>query len=187
MLVQAKGRTYSAAALLDDTADAGPFEGGAFLTLYLSPRDYHRIHSPATGSVAWARHVPGALMPVNRAAVASIADLFPRNERVIAMLNTPAAGRVAVVAVGAYNVGRNSTAFDPAWASGPVSNRPGARRSERRYDPPVRVERGDEIMAFHLGSTAVLLFEPGRFALAPSLRSGARIRLGEVIGTGSPK
>src|SRR5690606_37874720 len=137
------------------------FRDGDFITLYLSPRHYHRVHAPLAGAVVAARHVPGALLPVNRAAVAHVPELFPRNERVVAYLET-AAGRLVVVAIGAYNVGRISTAFDAAWAGGArgVTNRPGARPESRHYEPPVRLERGAELMAFHLGSTVVLLFEP---------------------------
>lgn len=161
-LIQAKGRTYDAGALLDDAHAAARYEGGSFLTIYLSPRHYHRIHSPVTGTVTSARHVPGALLPVNEPAVLHVPDLFPRNERVVCHIQGDAAG-VAVVAVGAYNVGRISTAFDPAWVGpgAPVANSGGAVEAVRTYDPPVPVGRGDEIMAFHLGSTIVMLMEPG--------------------------
>lgn len=174
-LVQAKGRTYSAAMLLDEP-EPDRFEGGRFLTLYLSPRHYHRIHAPTGDVVVKARHVPGRLMPVNDAAVRQVPDLFPRNERLITWLDGPL-GRVAVVAVGAYNVGRISAAFDPSWGVHGVTNRRGAAAASRTYALPVR--RGDELMAFHLGSTVVLLFEPG-VRLEP-LESGAGIRLGAPI------
>ena len=181
--LQAKGRTYSVAALLDDPEAARRHEGGAFLTLYLSPRHYHRIHAPTGDAVVEARHVPGRLMPVNDAAVRQVPDLFPRNERLIARLSGPL-GQVAVVAVGAYNVGRISAAFDPRWGGEApnerVTNRRGVRApSSRVYDPPIEVGRGADLMAFHLGSTVVLLFEPG-VALEP-LRTGEEIRLGEPI------
>lgn len=183
--IQAKGRRYSVAALLDSPHEAERFEGGTFLTVYLSPRDYHRIHSPCDGLVREARHVPGALLPVNLPAVAHVADLFPRNERLVCYLDGPL-GRVAMVAVGAYNVGRISAAWDPLWNSprgeaGWVTNRRGAPAATRRYDPPVRVRQGDELMTFHLGSTVVLLFEPGRVELRPDLRAEQRVRLGEAL------
>ncbi len=181
--IQAKGRDYSVAELLDDAAEGAHFDGGAFATIYLSPRDYHRIHAPCDGLVRLARHVPGALLPVNAPAVAHVAELFARNERLICYLDGPL-GRVAVVAVGAYNVGRISAAFDPAWNAPPgksawVTNRSGVLRPEtKRYDPPVRIRQGDEIMTFHLGSTVVLLFEPGRVELDPGLRAEMPVRLG---------
>jgi phosphatidylserine decarboxylase len=178
-LVQAKGRHYSLGELLEEVeGDAWRrYEGGAFATLYLSPKDYHRIHAPVGGVVRDAVHVPGALLPVNAAAVAHVADLFARNERLMCHVDG-AAGRVAVVAVGAYNVGRISAAFDPGW----TTNRRGSALSRRVYDPPVPVERGDEIMTFHLGSTVVLVFEPGRVELLPGLRVGEPVRLGMPIG-----
>jgi phosphatidylserine decarboxylase len=180
-LVQAKGRTYTAAALLDDAAEAERMDGGRFLTLYLSPRHYHRIHAPTGDRVVKARHVPGRLMPVNDAAVRQIHDLFPRNERLIAWLEGPL-GRVAVVAVGAYNVGRISAAFD-GWdgAAGrvAVTNRKGAKPMTRAYEPAIGLARGEELMAFHLGSTVVLLFERG-VVLEP-LAGGSPILLGTAI------
>jgi len=173
-LLQAKGIAYTTAELLDDDAQAARFAGGAFITLYLSPRHYHRIHSPCRGAIAEARHAPGALLPVNPPAVRSIPRLFARNERLICYVDGPA-GRVAVVAVGAFNVGRISAAFDPGW----TTNRRGAPPEPRRYEPSVPVARGGEIMTFHLGSTVVLLFGPG---LEPAVsRAGAEVRLGEVI------
>lgn len=185
-ILQAKGRWYSAAELLGSDEEARAFEGGEFITLYLSPRHYHRIHAPSSGLIRKARHIPGALLPVNAPAVAHIPDLFARNERLLCYLDGPL-GRVAVVAVGAYNVGRISAAFDPAWNAPPgrsawVTNRRGLETEARRYDPPVRVREGDEIMAFHLGSTVVLLFEPGRIQLRPELRPGMDVVLGEPIG-----
>jgi phosphatidylserine decarboxylase len=183
-LVQAKGRWYSAAELLQDREGAERFEGGSFITLYLSPRDYHRIHSPTDGRIHDATHVPGALLPVNAAAVAHIADLFARNERLICYVDGPL-GRVAVVAVGAYNVGRISAAFDPLWGTPGqrawATNRRGATERQRRYDPPVRVRQGDELMTFHLGSTVILLFEPGRVELEAGLAPGSAVRLGRPI------
>lgn len=181
--VQAKGRRYSAAELLEDAEEARRYEGGLFATIYLSPRHYHRIHAPCGGAIPAARRVPGHLLPVNAAAVAHVPDLFARNERLLCYLEGEL-GRVAVVAVGAYNVGRISAAFDEAWAGGgSVTNRPGDRPLVRRYDPPVAVERGEEIMAFHLGSTVVMLFEPGRVEPAPALVAGNEVKLGEAILT----
>lgn len=184
-LIQAKGREYTLRGLLDEDDQWERFDGGVFATLYLSPRDYHRIHAPTDGVIRRARHVPGALLPVNLPAVSHVPELFARNERLLCYLEGPV-GRVAVVAVGAYNVGRISAAFDPAWSAAPgstgwVTNRRGAVAETRHYDPPVRVHRGDEIMAFHLGSTVVLVFERDRVELAPDVRPDAPVRLGQTI------
>jgi phosphatidylserine decarboxylase len=185
-LIQAKGRLYDVEHLLEEADCAARYEGGAFITLYLSPKDYHRIHAPVAGEIREARHVPGALLPVNAPSVAHMPDLFARNERLMCHIDGPL-GRVAVVAVGAYNVGRISAAFDPAWnapagQSAWVTNRRGLQSAHRRYDPPVAVTRGDEIMTFHLGSTVVLVFEPGQVELAPALKPGVAVRLGMGIG-----
>ena len=182
-LLQVKGRPYSAASLLGDAAWAQRYEGGPYVTLYLTPRHYHRIHSPFAGEVVAARHLPGALLPVSPPAVALVPELFPRNERVVCLLEG-AVGGAAVVAVGATNVGRISTAFDTDWHDrrGGVSNRPGARESVRGYDPPRPVAKGAELMAFHLGSTVVLLLEAGRLRLAEHLLPGREIRCGQALG-----
>ncbi len=186
-LIQAKGRLYSAAGLLDDAGEAARFDGGAFITIYLSPRHYHRIHSPCEGHIPLARHIPGGLLPVNRPAVTHVSDLFARNERLLCYIDSPLR-RVALVAVGAYNVGRISAAFDPEWnappgkAAGWVTNRPGTEPATHRYVPPKPVRQGEEVMAFHLGSTVVLLFEKG-VQIASGLAPGDEVRLGQPIGS----
>jgi phosphatidylserine decarboxylase len=184
-LIQAKGRMYDVARLLEEDDARGRYEGGAFITLYLSPRDYHRIHAPVAGRIRDARHVPGQLLPVNAPSVAHMPELFARNERLMCHIDGPL-GRVAVVAVGAYNVGRISAAFDPAWNAPPgesawVTNRRGLQSAAKVYDPPVAVRQGDEIMTFHLGSTVVLVFEPGQVELMPTLKPNDLVRLGQPI------
>lgn len=185
--LQAKGRTYSAAELLDDVEEAERFEGGAFATFYLSPRHYHRIHAPCGGLIPFARHVAGALLPVNAAAVETVSALFPRNERIVAYLDGPL-GRVAVVAIGATNVGRISTAFDPGWSAEDgaawVTNRPRGSAETRRYDPPRPIAAGDELMAFHMGSSVVVLFGPGRATLDAGVAPGREIRVGAPLAHG---
>jgi phosphatidylserine decarboxylase len=176
-LVQAKGRSYSVKSLLEDELEAARYEGGSFITLYLSPRHYHRIHAPMAGSIPKARHVPGKLLPVNAAAVLHVPSLFAVNERLICYLDS-AAGRIAVVAVGAYNVGRISAAFEPGW----TTNRRKAGSETHTYETPVSVRVGEEIMAFHLGSTVVALFEPG-VRLFDSIEPGQEIRLGQPIAS----
>jgi phosphatidylserine decarboxylase len=189
-LLQAKGRWYSAEALLGAAEDAERFRGGTFVTIYLSPRHYHRIHSPCAGTIPRARHLPGSLLPVNAAAVSHVPDLFARNERLVCYLDTPT-GSIALVAVGAYNVGRITAAFDPDWSGRrngptpgdpvPATNQRGGRAVEHRYRPPVQVAMGEEIMAFHLGSTIVLLLEPSAPPLRPDLAVGGPVRLGEAL------
>lgn len=179
-MVQAKGRHYTVAALLDDPREADRFLDGSFLTLYLSPRHYHRIHAPVAGSLPKAVHLPGALLPVNAPSVAHIPELFARNERLLCYIDS-VLGRVAVVAVGAYNVGRISATFDEIWRVPPTNQR-NANVQVREYEPPRQVAAGAEIMAFHLGSTVVLLFEP-RARLHGALAAGDEIRLGSMIAS----
>ena len=184
-LVQAKGREYTATALLADAGESRAFEGGSFLTIYLSPRHYHRIHAPISGAIGAARHVPGALFPVNAPAVMHVDALFPRNERLVCTIDG-AFGRVAVAAIGAYNVGRISAAFDEQWNGGPlgwVTNRSAVGEADaRRYTPALPIERGEEIMAFHLGSTVVLLFDR-QYRLRETLEAGADVQLGAPIAS----
>lgn len=188
-LIQAKGLVYQAAELLADADRHAPeYENGCFLTFYLSPRHYHRIHTPLPGRVQRARAIPGGLMPVNQPAVATVPRLFPRNERLVAELTVLGGGRMAVVAVGAFNVGRISAAFDPDW--GRTGGRGATNRSalsqveERRYEPPRPLAQGDELMAFHLGSTVVVLLAEdvvGGRALHPALEVGGEVRLGAPL------
>ncbi len=177
-LVQAKGIDYTAAALLGDAALARRFEGGPYLTIYLSPRDYHRIHFPLGGRVTGYRYVPGRLWPVNPAAVRSVPGLFGLNERLVTLLDSPA-GACALVAVGALVVGRVRAAYDPAV---PLTNRAGARPEAKDYQVPIPMEKGQELGAFEMGSTVVLLFERGRVRLDERLVAGCRVRVGERIG-----
>lgn len=179
--IQAKGRNYRTADLLGGEETAARYDGGLFLTVYLSPRHYHRIHAPVAGAVVDARHLPGLLLPVNEPAVGAIDRLFARNERLSCTLHGPL-GSVVVVAVGATNVGRITVAFDDTWgtARGVTNQAADRRASTRRYDDPPAVRRGDELMAFHLGSTVVLLTEPG-FDLTPMTRARREVRMGEVL------
>lgn len=156
--LQVKGRPYSVGALLDDDALAKRFEGGAFATLYLSPRDYHRFHAPCSGDVTAARHVPGALWPVNSAGVSYVDGLFARNERIVALLRPKGhpGALLAMVAVGATMVGKVRVSFDD------LTTNNGQRLSTARaYDPPHVLEKGQEWGRFEFGSTIVLVATPG--------------------------
>jgi len=192
--IQAKGISYRVSDLLGDPETTG-FGSGWFITIYLSPRHYHRIHAPVDALIHEARSIPGRLLPVNLPAVQTVSDLFPRNERLVARMESDGV-RSALVAVGAYNVGRISAAFDPGWgrASGRgVTNRSraakeGREMEVRRYDPALAVRRGEELMAFHMGSTVVLLLDgsgPGLPGLHPGLVQGQEIRLGTPLLDGA--
>jgi len=179
-VIQAKGRTYTLAQLLVDAQRAAGFDAGACITVYLSPSDYHRVHAPCAGEVLGYDYVPGRLLPVGPRWAACVPGLFARNERMVLHLQTTF-GRVALVMVGAAGVGNMAIAFDVVHARDFRAARSRAVRRVR-YDPPrPQFERGDELGWFELGSTVVLVFEPGRVQLAP-LGCGVRVRFGEPIG-----
>lgn len=182
-IIQAKGRRYTVADLLDGATGDGaiaPFLGGRFLTLYLSPRDYHRIHMPMAGRLREMRYVPGRLFSVNAATTRVIPRLFARNERVIGLFDT-AIGPLALVMVGAIFVG----SIETVWA-GTVTPAPRRIAHIRRYGHERRAEsafrRGQEIGRFNMGSTVILLFPPDGIAWAPDLYPGAPIEMGTTIG-----
>ncbi|WP_373047914.1 archaetidylserine decarboxylase [Vulgatibacter sp.] len=174
-LIQAKGRDYSLAALLDDEEEARHFSGGAFTTIYLSPRDYHRIHAPLGGRITGWSYVPGNLWPVNRPSVRGVPDLFAVNERAIVWMET-AVGRVAVIAVGATIVGRIRLAFDE------LATNQGEPARRVRYEAPRTINKGDELGMFEMGSTVILCFERGKVALDDRLQPEVPLLLGERIG-----
>jgi phosphatidylserine decarboxylase len=178
-LVQAKGHDYSTLALLGGDADlARAFEAGSFATLYLSPRDYHRIHMPCAGALRRMSHVPGSLYSVNPATARAIPGLFARNERVICAFDT-AHGPLALVLVGATVVGSVQTVWHGVVT--PPRSR-GVR--EWRYEPGrVRLERGAEMGRFLLGSTVIVLWPAMRLRFDPSWAAGGAIRLGEPMAS----
>ena len=176
-LLQVKGRSYELSALLGDAKAAARFEGGTYVTLYLSPRDYHRVHSPVSGQVAEAVVIPGALMPVFGEAVSTVDELFARNERLITYVDSPDAGRVAMVKVGAMMVGKITLAFDPTIHT----NRAGQGKRQVRYDPPRMVQKGAELGAFEMGSTVVAVTEPGCVDLV-KMETGTAVRMGQRLG-----
>jgi phosphatidylserine decarboxylase len=173
-LLQAKGKTYQVGDLLGEEQAARDFLGGQFLTIYLSPKDYHRIHSPVDGAVEKYIYVPGRLWPVNPPAVASIEGLFTQNERISSILSCPS-GKAAVVKVGATCVGSISLTYDTLR-----SNRANAQPAIRSLVEPLPVSRLSELGAFHMGSTVILLFSPSMPKLA-NLQEGQPVRLGEAL------
>jgi phosphatidylserine decarboxylase len=183
-LLQLKGRPYSVGALLGDDALATAYEGGAFATFYLSPRDYHRFHAPCDLHVRRAVYIPGTLWPVNRLGVEGVDALFAQNERICAFAAVGEKGgdageQLCLVAVGATLVGRIRMAFDDTLASNE-----GSRCAARREytDGGHALVKGAELGRFEFGSTLVLLAAPGLLELDET-RTGTPLRLGRRIGT----
>lgn len=175
-LLQIKGHAYSLAALLGEAPGWEAYDGGTALTVYLSPRDYHRIHSPCAGEVTRFCYIPGDLWTVGPLGVQQVPDLFARNERIVTFIRT-AFGEVALVAVGATIVGSVKVVYHPH-----TTNRPGASAFSAELQPPYPLTRGAELGWFELGSTVILLGRPGEVTLHV-LQPGDPIRMGEAIGT----
>lgn len=155
-LEQIKGIRYPLADLLGSEVEAARFKGGTYLNMYLSPKDYHRIHSPVTGTIRKMSYIPGALWPVNDWSVRAIRDLFAINERIITYLSTPD-GEVGVVMVGATNVGKMSLSYDSI-----VTNQSPWRTksvAHTEYVEGKKLHAGDDLGVFHLGSSVVLLMD----------------------------
>jgi phosphatidylserine decarboxylase len=179
-LMQAKGIDYSVAALLGgDGGLAAQFAGGEFVTVYLAPHDYHRVHMPLAGTLRIARYVPGDLFSVDAATTDSVPGLFTRNERIACVFDT-AAGPMAVVLVGALFVGSMSL----AWA-GRVRGQGGRRTHDLpATDPLIALDRGAELGCFNMGSTVIVMFGPQGPALVDGISAGRRVRVGERIALG---
>lgn len=176
-MFRVKGRPYDIDRIVGDPADAAQFAGGWYAVFYLSPRDYHRIHSPTSGTIRRFRYLPGYLFPVNAIWVRNVDNLFAANERIVSFLETEACGTVGFVKVGAACVGRTTLAFhDFATVD---HDEP---RREVTLDAPAEFEHGDEIGAFNLGSTVVLLMEDRPFEFAEALTEGDRVQMGECLG-----
>ncbi len=176
-IFQAKGHDYTCAALLGgDAALAAPFVDGLFATLYLSPRDYHRIHMPCDGRLTRMIHVPGALFSVNPTTARGVPGLFARNERVVCLFES-AQGPFALVLVGATIVGSMAT----VWHGVVNPPRPGQVRTWHYEQALVALRQGDEMGRFLLGSTVVLLFPKGPLRFNPAWVPGRPIRLGEAM------
>ncbi len=177
-IFQAKGRWFTAAELLGEGAAAAPYDGGLFATVYLSPRDYHRVHMPWSGRLLRTVHVPGRLFSVGPRAVAKVPRLFARNERLVCHFETDF-GPMAVVMVGALLV----SGVETVW-SGEEIPAYGDRVTGKDYaDSTVELARFDEMARFNYGSTVIVLLPPGVAALAPGLGAETPVKLGQRLAT----
>ena len=176
-ILQAKGRDFSVAELLADTEAAQPYADGQFLTVYLSPRDYHRVHMPLAGELVETLHVPGRLFSVAAFAVAGVPRLFARNERLVCHFRGEH-GPFAVALVGAMLV----SGIETVWGGVEV---PPYGRDIRRRDwrgRGIRLERGAEMGRFNMGSTAIVLLPAGAGRFDAGLAPEQAVRVGEMIG-----
>ena len=177
-IFQAKGHSYSTTALVGgDRELAKQFENGSFATLYLSPRDYHRIHMPCAGKLKRMIYVPGELFSVNPTTARGVAGLFARNERVVCVFES-AFGPFVLTLVGATIVGSMAT----VWHGMINPPRPGVVREWRYNEQNIVLKKGDEMGRFLLGSTVVMLFPKDRLAFNPDWTPNRAIRMGEAMG-----
>ena len=178
-ILQAKGHYYSLEALLGgNPKDASVFENGTFATIYLSPKDYHRVHMPFTGKLEKMVFVPGDLFSVNQLTAQNVDNLFARNERVVCFFNNEELGRFAVVMVGATIVASIETVF-----AGTVAPKCGKEITIYDYTKDnIVLEKGKELGRFKLGSTAICVFEPKKVTLAPNLKSNTPVKMGTELG-----
>jgi phosphatidylserine decarboxylase len=175
-LFQAKGHTYSSVAMVGgDAALASRFDGGSFATLYLSPKDYHRIHMPCNGRLSRMIHVPGSLFSVNPTTARGVPGLFARNERVVCVFESDQ-GPFVLILVGATIVGSMATVWH-----GVVNPPRSAKVREWRYEEhSVELQQGQEMGRFLLGSTVVMMF-PAALQFNPQWTAGRAIRMGETM------
>jgi phosphatidylserine decarboxylase len=177
-IFQAKGHGYSTRALLGGDGElAARFDEGAFATLYLSPKDYHRIHMPCDGRLVRMIHVPGDLFSVNPTTARGVPGLFARNERVVCVFES-AYGTFTMVLVGATIVGSMAT----VWHGLVNPPRPDNVRDWHYKDKNIALKRGDEMGRFLLGSTVVMTFERNRIQFNPDWSPTKSIKMGEVMG-----
>lgn len=175
-IFQAKGQSFTAAELLGDEAAAAPFANGLYATVYLSPRDYHRVHMPWTGTLRETVHVPGRLFSVGPDAVRDVPRLFARNERLVCHFDTDF-GPMASVMVGALLV----SGVETVW-SGVEIPRYGDRITRKDWrGKGIVLERFAEMARFNYGSTVIVLLPPGVAQLDPALAAETAVRLGQAL------
>ena len=179
-IFQAKGHHYTLTQLLGgDEAVAAPFVNGAFATVYLSPKDYHRVHMPFAGTLKEMIYVPGQLFSVNTVTAGQVPGLFARNERVVCLFETEL-GPMAVVLVGAMIV----ASVETVWAGLVTPPKRQLKRVDYQKQPEaMTLDRGAEMGRFKLGSTAIVLFGPNKVQWNPSLKAGLTVSMGEQMAS----
>lgn len=178
-LFQAKGKTFSLTALLGgDPNTAEPFLDGSFATVYLSPKDYHRVHMPCAGTLQKMIYIPGKLFSVNQTTSERIDDLFARNERAVCLFDTDA-GPLAMILVGAMIV----AGIETVWSGQVAPAKHGLIESDyQNQHPAIQLGKGEEMGRFMLGSTVILLSGPGAVKWQEEVDENFAVRMGEQIG-----
>jgi len=176
-IFQAKGKSFTAIDLLGGDAErAKPFEGGSFTTIYLSPKDYHRLHMPIKGTLTEMIHIPGRLFSVNGATVNSVPGLFAKNERVACMFDTEL-GPMALILVGAIFVSSVETTWHGVVTPPSIDS---VRSWQYKEDAPV-IDKGEEMGRFNMGSTIIVLFGKDKIKWEEEFKAGKKVQLGEMI------
>lgn len=177
-VLQAKGQSYSLISLLGGDADlTNDLMGGKFATIYLSPRDYHRVHMPAAGKLLKMTYVPGALFSVNQTTANHVPGLFARNERLVCEFENEQ-GRYVLILVGAMIV----AGIETVWAGEVAPVKPRLHSQLFGAQSEIVLQKGDEMGRFKLGSTAIILFPENTVAWNSNLQNGTALRMGENIG-----
>ena len=176
-IFQAKGQDYSVTELIGDAELAAQFQNGQFMTVYLSPRDYHRVHMPQKAALQHMRYIPGRLFSVNEASAAGIPALFARNERLVCVFDIDGRPMVMVL-VGAMIV----AGIETVWA-GHVGPQAGRESTETCYEQSIVLERGEEMGRFKLGSTVILLYPEGHSQWLANLQAGSKVKVRSKIGS----
>jgi len=176
-IFQAKGKSFTAIDLLGGDAErAKPFENGSFTTIYLSPKDYHRLHMPIKGTLTEMIHIPGRLFSVNGATANSVPGLFARNERVACMFDTEL-GPMALILVGAIFVSSVETTWHGVVTPPSIDS---VRSWQYKEDAPV-IDKGEEMGRFNMGSTIIVLFGKDKIKWEEEFKAGKKVQLGEMI------
>jgi len=175
-IFQAKGQSFTAAELLGDEEAAEPFADGVYATVYLSPKDYHRVHMPWSGTLRETVHVPGRLFSVGPDAVRNVPRLFARNERLVCHFDTDF-GPMAVVMVGALLV----SGVETVWSGVEIPRYADTVTVKDYRGAGIALERFDEMARFNYGSTVIVLLPPGVAALSPALAAEVAVRLGQPL------
>lgn len=177
-ILQAKGIDYSVGRLLGDSTEAKLYEDGSFATIYLSPRDYHRVHIPLAGKLMSTRYIPGELFSVNDQTAQALPGLFARNERLVCEFESKEVGTFAVIFVGAMLVAGIETVWGGFETPGPD-----AVRETDFSDQSLSFMKGDEIGRFKFGSTVIMLFQNQKTSWTDNIEHHAKVCMGEKIGT----